>query len=118
MPTQRYVGPEDPTSHPSAPDRLRIRCARARVRECSSSVWPGASVHRPRIRTIELSDTVKKQLPAGEYDIEVKLAGTSTTVLSLLDAEIPEGANVEIIAKRTGKLTADLDGIGLKIKVK
>jgi len=39
-------------------------------------------------------------------------------VLSLRDAEIPEGADVEIIAKRTGKLTADLDGIGLKVKVK
>lgn len=68
--------------------------------------------------TFELGDTVKTQLPAGEYDIEVKLAGTDTTVLSLQDADIPEGADVEIIAKRTGKLTPALDGIGLKVKVK
>ena len=68
--------------------------------------------------TFELSDTVETQLPAGEYDIEVKLAGTETTVLSLQDADIPEGADVEIIAKRTGKLTPDLDGIGLKVKIK
>jgi len=68
--------------------------------------------------TFELSDTVKTQLHAGEYDIEVKLAGTDTTVLSLQDADIPAGADVEITAKRTGKLTTDLDGIGLKVKVK
>lgn len=68
--------------------------------------------------TFELGDTVKTQLPAGTYDIDVKLAGTNVTVLSLAGADIPEGANVEIIAKRTGKLTAGLDGIGLKVKVK
>lgn len=68
--------------------------------------------------TFELGDTVKTQLPAGVYNIDVKLAGTNVTVLSLDGADISEGANVEIIAKRTGKLTADLDGIGLKVKVK
>ena len=68
--------------------------------------------------TFELSDTFETQLPAGEYDIEVKLAGTDTTVLSLQDADIPAGADVEITAKRTGRLTADLDGIGLKVKIK
>ena len=68
--------------------------------------------------TFELGDTVKTQLPAGTYDIEVFLAGSDVKVLELLHAEIPAGANVEIIAKRTGKLTADLDGIGLKVKVK
>ena len=68
--------------------------------------------------TFSLSDTFKAELPADTYDIEVKLAGTDVMVLSLYGAEIPAGADVEIIAKRTGKLTADLDGIGLKVKVK
>ena len=71
--------------------------------------------------TFELGDTIKTELPAGEYDIVVKVAEgplAGTPVLSLMDAEIPAGANVEIIAKRTGKLTADLGGIGLKVKVK
>jgi hypothetical protein len=66
--------------------------------------------------TFEKADTVKTQLPAGEYDIEVKLAGTDVIVLSLYDAEIPAGADVEIIAKRTG--APGLDGIGLKVKIK
>lgn len=68
--------------------------------------------------TFELGDTVKAEFPAGTYSIDVKLKGTDVTVLSLSGAEIPAGANVEIIAKRTGKLTADLGGIGLKVKVK
>lgn len=62
--------------------------------------------------TFELSDTVRTSLPAGEYDIEVKLAGTDVVVLSLYDAEIPAGADVKIMAKRTGL------GIGLKVQVK
>jgi hypothetical protein len=66
--------------------------------------------------TFEKADTVKTQLPAGEYDIEVKLAGTDVIVLSLYDAEIPAGVDVEIIAKRTG--APGLDGIGLKVKIK
>ena len=65
-----------------------------------------------------LSDTVKTRLPAGNYFIEVKLANTDFVVLELQTGNIPAGANVEIMAKRTGKLTADLDGIGLKVKVK
>jgi len=48
----------------------------------------------------------------------VKLANTDIVVLELQTGNIPAGANVEIMAKRTGKLTADLDGIGLKVKVK
>lgn len=59
-----------------------------------------------------LSDTVKTQLPAGDYFIEVKLANTDTVVLDLQTGNVPEGANVEIIAKRFGQ------GIGLKVKVK
>ena len=71
--------------------------------------------------TFERGDTVKTELPGGTYDIVVKIAEgplKGTPVLSLIGAEIPAGADVEIIAKRTGKLTADLDGIGLKVKVK
>lgn len=59
-----------------------------------------------------LSDTVKTQLPAGDYYIEVKLTNTKTVVLDLQTGEVPEGANVEIIAKRFGQ------DIGLKVKVK
>ena len=62
--------------------------------------------------TFELADTVRTSLSAGEYDIEVKLAGTQTTVLSLYDAEIPAGADVKIMAKRMGT------DIGLKVQVK
>jgi hypothetical protein len=63
----------------------------------------------------ELSDTVKTELPGGTYTVMVKLAGTDITVLSLGPVEIPAGAQVEIIAKRTG--APGLDGIGLKVKV-
>jgi len=59
-----------------------------------------------------LSDTVKTQLPAGDYYIQVKLANTETVVLDLQTGDVPEGANVEIIAKRFGQ------DIGLKVKVK
>ncbi len=64
------------------------------------------------IDDFELSDTVKTQLPAGDYFIEVKLADTNTTVLTLQTGDVPEGANVEIMAKRFGQ------DIGLKVKVK
>jgi hypothetical protein len=64
------------------------------------------------IEDFMLSDTVKTQLPAGDYYIEVKLANTETVVLDLQTGEVPEGANVEIIAKRFGQ------DIGLKVKVK
>ena len=64
------------------------------------------------IEDLMLSDKVKTQLPAGDYFIEVKLANTETVVLDLQTGEVPEGANVEIIAKRFGQ------DIGLKVKVK
>jgi hypothetical protein len=64
------------------------------------------------IEDFMLSDTVKTQLPAGDYYIEVKLANTGTVVLKLQTGEVPEGANVEIIAKRFGQ------DFGLKVKVK
>ena len=62
--------------------------------------------------TFELSDTVKTQLRAGDYFIQVKLAGTDTTVLELQTGDVPAGVDVEIIAKRTGP------GIGLKVSVR
>jgi hypothetical protein len=62
--------------------------------------------------TFELSDTVRTQLPAGDYFIQVKLAGTDTTVLELQTGDVPAGVDVEIIAKRTGP------GIGLKVSVR
>ena len=64
------------------------------------------------IEDFMLSNTVKTQLPAGDYFIEVKLANTPTVVLDLQTGEVPEGANVEIMAKRFGQ------DIGLKVKVK
>ena len=64
------------------------------------------------IEDFMLSDKVKTQLPAGDYFIEVKLANTEAVVLDLQTGEVPEGANVEIIAKRFGQ------DIGLKVKVK
>ena len=64
------------------------------------------------IEDFMLSNTVKTQLPAGDYYIEVKLANTPTVVLDLQTGEVPEGANVEIMAKRFGQ------DIGLKVKVK
>lgn len=64
----------------------------------------------------ELSDTVETELPGGTYSVMVKLAGTDVTVLQLGPVDIPAGADVEIMAKRTG--APGLDGIGLKVKVK
>jgi hypothetical protein len=64
------------------------------------------------IEDFMLSDTVKTELPTGDYFIEVKLANTDTVVLDLQTGDVPEGANVEIIAKRFGQ------DIGLKVKVK
>ncbi|MGB9358406.1 MAG: hypothetical protein WCC01_07600 [Acidimicrobiia bacterium] len=55
---------------------------------------------------------LERQLPAGDHYIEVKLTNTKTVVLDLQTGEVPEGANVEIIAKRFGQ------DIGLKVKVK
>ena len=43
--------------------------------------------------TFELGDRVKTSLPAGNYYIEVKLAGTETVVLDLQTGDIPAGAD-------------------------
>jgi hypothetical protein len=66
--------------------------------------------------TFEFGDTVETSLPGGEYSVDVKVAGTDITVLSLDPTEIPGGVDVTITAKRTG--APNLDGIGLKVKVK
>lgn len=62
--------------------------------------------------TFELSDTIRTELPAGDYYIQVKLAGTDTTVLDLQTGDVPAGADVTITAKRTGP------GFGLKVSVR
>jgi hypothetical protein len=64
------------------------------------------------IPNFQLTDTIRTELPSGDYFIEVKLAGTNTTVLSLQTGEVPAGADVTITAKRTGP------GIGLKVSVR
>lgn len=48
--------------------------------------------------TFSFGESFSDSLPAGEYDIEVKLAGTDFVVMSLYDAEIPAGVNVVIRA--------------------
>ena len=48
--------------------------------------------------TFSFGQSVSTSLPAGEYSIMVKLAGTDTTVMSFGPAEIPAGASVSIRA--------------------
>ena len=48
--------------------------------------------------TFSFGESVSTSLPAGEYSIMVKLAGTDTTVMSFGPAEIPAGASVSIRA--------------------
>jgi hypothetical protein len=63
--------------------------------------------------TFSFGESVSTSLPAGNYFIEVKLAGTDTTVMSLGPANIPAGADVNIKAKLSGGKTPIL-----KLKVK
>jgi CRISPR/Cas system-associated exonuclease Cas4 (RecB family) len=58
--------------------------------------------------SFEFGDSVSTSLPAGEYDIEVKLAGTEIVVMSLLDAEIPAGVSVSIRATLGAEKTPTL----------
>ena len=63
--------------------------------------------------TFSFGESFSASLPAGNYFIEVKLAGTDTTVMSLGPADIPAGADVNIKAKLgAGKTPV------LKLKVK
>lgn len=48
--------------------------------------------------TFSFGESVQTELPAGEYFIEVKLAGTETTVMSLGPTDIPAGVSVAIRA--------------------
>lgn len=49
--------------------------------------------------TFEFGDVVTAKLPAGEYSVDVKLADTDTTVISLGPVEIPGCVKVRLAAK-------------------
>jgi hypothetical protein len=58
--------------------------------------------------TFSFKDIVSTSLPAGEYNIMVKLAGTDTVVMSLGPVDIPAGADVGIRAKLSADKTPTL----------
>ena len=70
-------------------------------------------VNNAKAFTFSFKDIVSTTLPAGNYKIMVKLAGTETVVMSLGPVDIPAGADVSIRAK----LSADKTPI-LKVQVK
>ena len=55
--------------------------------------------------TFNFGESVSTSLPAGNYFIEVKLAGTNTTVMTLGPADIPAGADVTVRATLSGGKT-------------
>ena len=55
--------------------------------------------------TFSFGESVSTSLPADIYFIEVKLAGTNTTVMTLGPADIPAGADVTIRATLSGGKT-------------
>ena len=63
--------------------------------------------------TFSFKDIVSTSLPAGEYTIMVKIAGTNTTVMSLGPTDIPAGVDVDIKAKLSANKIPTL-----KVKVK
>ncbi len=63
--------------------------------------------------TFSFGESVSTSLPAGNYFIEVKLAGTNTTVMSLGPADIPADADVTVNAKLSAEKTPVL-----KVKIK
>ncbi len=63
--------------------------------------------------TFSFKDIVSTSLPAGEYTIMVKLAGTETVVMSLGPVDIPAGVDVGIRAKLSAEKTPTL-----KVQVK
>jgi hypothetical protein len=63
--------------------------------------------------TFEFGESFSASLPAGNYSIDVKLAGTNVTVMSLDSTDIPAGVDVTIKAQ----LSADKTPV-LKVKVK
>ncbi len=72
------------------------------------------------VTTFSFGESIQATLPAGDYYVDVKVAGTDIVVLELgsedAPVSIPGGVDVEVTAKRTGE--AGLDGIGLKVKIK
>jgi hypothetical protein len=63
--------------------------------------------------TFSFGESFSASLPADTYTIEVKLADTNTTVMTLGPADIPAGADVTIKATLSGGKTPVL-----KLKVK
>ena len=55
--------------------------------------------------TFSFGESFSASLPADNYFIEVKLAGTNTTVMTLGPADIPAGADVTIKATLSGGKT-------------
>ena len=55
--------------------------------------------------TFSFGESFSASLPAGNYFIEVKLAGTDATVMTLGPADIPAGADVTIRATLSGGKT-------------
>jgi hypothetical protein len=53
--------------------------------------------------TFEFGDSFSASLPADNYYIEVKLAGTNVTVMSLSPTDIPAGVDVTIKATLSGE---------------
>lgn len=49
--------------------------------------------------TFEFGDTIKAELPVGEYEITVNLAGTDTEVMSLGPVEVPGCVKLRVVAK-------------------
>ena len=58
--------------------------------------------------TFTFGETVEASFPAGNYFIEVKLAGTGTVVMSYGPGDIPAGVDVMIKAQLSGGKTPTL----------
>jgi hypothetical protein len=58
--------------------------------------------------SFEFGESFSAELPAGEYFIQVKLAGTDTVVMSLGPVEIPAGVDVAIRATLGAQKTPTL----------
>lgn len=63
--------------------------------------------------TFEFGESFSASLPEGNYSIDVNLAGTDITVMSLGSTDIPAGVDVNIKAKLSANKTPIL-----KVKVK